>query len=128
LATELFVNGTLMRGLRLHPNLGPSQFLGERRTAACYRLYSIDDIHPGMFRLEPGEEGGVSIAGELYLIEDRQLQVLQAREPSNLYRGYVLLDDGRETFGILYPRFLAEGWQRDITAFGSWRAYLASRK
>jgi hypothetical protein len=30
--------------------------------------------------------------------------------------------------GILYPRELAEGHHRDITEYGGWRAYWASRE
>ena len=47
---ELFVNGTLMRGLELHGNLEGAKFLGEAQTAPTCRVYSIDDRHPGMFR------------------------------------------------------------------------------
>ena len=43
---ELFVNGTLMRGLKLHHNLDGATFLGAFRTAPVYRLYSIGDVHP----------------------------------------------------------------------------------
>ena len=60
---DLFVNGTLMRGLALNANLDGAEFLGEARTLPRYRLYSIDDIHPGMFEVD---EGGVSVEGELY--------------------------------------------------------------
>jgi len=45
---ELFVNGTLMRGLALHHNLDGAEFVGAFRTAPKYRLYSIGDVHPGM--------------------------------------------------------------------------------
>ncbi|MBV9357638.1 MAG: glutamyl-tRNA amidotransferase, partial [Chloroflexi bacterium] len=48
-AVELFVNGTLMRGLALHANLNGAEFLETVRTAPIYRLYSIGDVHPGMF-------------------------------------------------------------------------------
>ena len=40
---ELFVNGTLMRGLELHGNLEGAKFLGEAQTAPTCRVYSIDD-------------------------------------------------------------------------------------
>jgi gamma-glutamylcyclotransferase (GGCT)/AIG2-like uncharacterized protein YtfP len=63
LAVELFVNGTLMRGLALHPNLDGAEFLGECNTVPSYRIYSIDDRHPGMFELAEGEAGGVSVPG-----------------------------------------------------------------
>lgn len=127
MAIELFVNGTLMRGLPLHKNMGDSEFLGEFRTEPRYRLYSIDDVHPGMYRLEDGEPGGVSIAGELYRVSDATWTQIANGEPQNLYRGEVKLKDGRTVLGILYPRELAEGKQRDISEYGDWRRYAESR-
>ena len=121
---ELFVNGTLMRGLALHGNLAGAQFLGEARTAPVYRLYSIDDRHPGMFEVA---EGGVSVDGEVYLLPEEVWRRVEAGEPPNLYKGPVRLADGRVVDGILYPRELAEGRQRDISDYGSWRAYAAAR-
>ena len=38
------------------------------------------------------------------------------------------LSDGRVLEGILYPRELAEGIHRDISEFGGWRAYVASKR
>ena len=35
--------------------------------------------------------------------------------------------DGRVVQGILFPRQLAEGIHRDITAYGGWREYIAAR-
>lgn len=122
MAVELFVNGTLMRGLALHPNLEGAEFLGEVRTAPHYRLYSIGDVHPGMFEVS---SGGVSVAGELYRVPDDVLRRVEAGEPPNLYRGRVHLDDGRAVEGILYPRELAEGVHRDISHLADWRAYVS---
>jgi gamma-glutamylcyclotransferase (GGCT)/AIG2-like uncharacterized protein YtfP len=125
MAFELFVNGTLMRGLALHGNLAGAEFLGAARTAPIYRLYSIDDRHPGMFEVA---EGGVAVAGEIYLVPDDVWQRVKVGEPPNLYCGAIRLADGREISGILYPRELAEGRHRDISAFGDWRAYMATRQ
>jgi gamma-glutamylcyclotransferase (GGCT)/AIG2-like uncharacterized protein YtfP len=124
MSVDLFVNGTLMRGLGLHPNLRGAEFLGERRTAPVFRLHSIGDVHPGMF--EVGEDGGVSIAGELYRVPDDVLRRVEAGEPPGLYRGPVRLEDGQVVQGILYPRALAEGVHPDISAYGGWRAYVAA--
>lgn len=118
---DLFVNGTLMRGLVLHANLDGAKFLGEARTAPRYRLYSIDDIHPAMFEVE---EGGVSVAGEIYRVSEEIWARIEAGEPPGLYRGAVRLMNGRDIDGILYPRELAEGKHRDISEFGDWRAYM----
>jgi gamma-glutamylcyclotransferase (GGCT)/AIG2-like uncharacterized protein YtfP len=121
---ELFVNGTLMRGLTLHANLDGAEFVGEASTAPIYRLYSIDDRHPGMFEVE---QGGVSVAGEIYRLPSEVSARVEAGEPPNLYKGPVRLEDGRIVDGILYPRELAEGRQRDISEYGGWRAYWAAR-
>jgi gamma-glutamylcyclotransferase (GGCT)/AIG2-like uncharacterized protein YtfP len=120
---ELFVNGTLMRGLALHHNLDGAEFVGAFRTAPKYRLYSIGDVHPGMFEVEAG---GVSVAGEIYRMTDEIWRRVEAGEPPHLYRGAVKLSDGRSVDGILFPRALAEGRHRDISDFGDWRAYIAS--
>ena len=124
MATELFVNGTLMSGLELNQNLAGAEFLGAFRTAPIYRVYSIADLHPGMFEVE---EGGVSVAGELYRVPDDVLKRVEAEEPPNLYRGTVRLANGREVQGILFPRDLAEGHHRDISEHGDWRAYITDR-
>lgn len=121
----LFVNGTLMRGLKLHRNLNGALFLCETTTAPRYRLYSIGDRHPGMFEVS---HGGVAVHGELYKVPDSVWQRVHAGEPPGLYRGSVYLADGRAVDGILYPRELAEGKHRDISEFGGWRAYALSRE
>jgi gamma-glutamylcyclotransferase (GGCT)/AIG2-like uncharacterized protein YtfP len=120
---ELFVNGTLMRGLPLHANLAGAEFLGEAWTAPRYRLYSIGGRHPGMFEVP---SGGVAVLGELYRVTDAVWRRVAAGEPEGLYRGPVELADGRRVAGILYPRALAEGRHPDISGFGGWRAYLDS--
>jgi gamma-glutamylcyclotransferase (GGCT)/AIG2-like uncharacterized protein YtfP len=121
---ELFVNGTLMRGLALHRNLGGAEFLGAICTAPIYRLYSIGDVHPGMFEVA---EGGVAVAGELFRVPPDVLRRVEDGEPPGLYRGPVHLEDGRVVQGILYPREQAEGTHRDISAHGDWRTYRALR-
>ncbi|MHB8628373.1 MAG: gamma-glutamylcyclotransferase family protein [Aggregatilineales bacterium] len=124
---ELFVNGTLMHGLKLHKNMGNSQFLGEFRTVPHYRVHTINDVHPGMYRLNPGESGGGRIWGELYKVDEDTWAAIEAGEPPNLYRGLIELEDGRTVFGILYPRELAEGHFPEITELGGWRAYMESK-
>ena len=113
-----------MRGLKLHPNLDGAEFIGAFRTAPKYRVHSIGDIHPGMYEVETG---GVAFAGELYRLPDEVWQRVHAGEPPNLYKGPITLEDGRVVDGILYPRELAEGKHIDISSFGDWRAYMASK-
>ncbi|HEY7589988.1 MAG TPA: gamma-glutamylcyclotransferase [Candidatus Limnocylindrales bacterium] len=121
----LFVNGTLMRGLKLHANLDGATFLEAPSTAPVYRIHSIGDVHPGMYEVG---EGGVSVPGELYEVPDDVWQRVEAGEPPGLYRGPVKLADGRVVPGILYPREMAEGRHPDISEYGGWRAYAASRE
>lgn len=121
----LFVNGTLMRGLALHANLEGATFISEAHTAACYRLFSIDDIHPGMYEVP---DGGISVAGELYDVPCDVWQRVEAGEPPNLYRGLVKLDDGTKAWGILFPPEAVLPRHRDISGYASWRAYLSSKE
>jgi AGZA family xanthine/uracil permease-like MFS transporter len=118
--SQLFVNGTLMRGLKLHANLEGATFLEATSTAPVYRIHSIGDVHPGMYEVA---EGGVSVEGELYEVPDEVWQRVEAGEPPGLYRGPVKLADGRVVPGILYPREMAEGRHPDISQHGGWRAY-----
>jgi gamma-glutamylcyclotransferase (GGCT)/AIG2-like uncharacterized protein YtfP len=124
-AFELFVNGTLMRGLALHGNLEGATFVRAARTAPVYRLFSIGDVHPGMFEVE---SGGVSVAGEIYRVPPHVWERVEAGEPEGLYRGRVRLEDSQEVWGILYPRELAEQRGTDISRFGDWRRYAATTR
>jgi len=124
MAVELFVNGTLMRGLKLHNNLDGAEFIGEFTTQPIYRLYSINDIHPGMFEVA---DGGVAVNGEMYRMSDEIWRCVEAGEPPHLYCGPVKLDNGQTVDGILFPREIAEAEHKDISEFGDWRVYITSQ-
>ena len=50
-------------------------------------------------------------------------------EPPGLYRGPVVLEDGRQVDGMLGEAgLISDPRVRDITTFGGWRAYLAGRR
>jgi hypothetical protein len=124
----LAVNGTLMRGLELNPNMlaAGATFLREDQTAACYRIFSIGDRHPAMLRTA-GDGDGARVALELWEVPPDGLAQILLNEPPGLAIGKVLLGDGSVVLGVLGEPFLCEG-QREITALGGWRAYIASRK
>ena len=124
--TLLAVNGTLMRGLALNPNLlkAGATFVREDATDACYRLWSIDDRHPAMLRT-PGE--GTRVAVELWDIPLEGLAQVLLSEPPGLAIGKVVLQDETVVLGVLGEPFLCEG-KREITAFGGWRAYVNERE
>jgi hypothetical protein len=123
--TLLAVNGTLMRGLALNGNLlaAGATFVREAWTAPVYRLWSIGDRHPAMVRVSTG---GAAIAVEIWAIPAAGLTSVLRQEPPGLCVGKVQLDDGSEVLGVLGESILCEG-QREITTYGGWRAYVASR-
>lgn len=122
----LAVNGTLMRGLELNPNMlaAGATFVREDKTAACYRIFSIADRHPAMLRTT-GD--GTRVALEIWSVPADGVAQLLLNEPAGLSIGKVLLDDGSVVLGVLGEPFLCEG-HREITAHGGWRAYIAARK
>jgi hypothetical protein len=121
---ELAVNGTLMRGLDLNPNLVAvgASFLRETETAPSYRLWSIQDRYPAMLRVNTG---GRAIAVELWSVSPTGLVTLLRGEPAGLAIGKVQLADQTEVFGVLGEPFLCEGC-REISSFGGWRHYIAN--
>ena len=118
----LAVNGTLMRGLELNPNLLEvgAKFVREAATTPSYRLWSINDRHPAMIRVS---SGGVSVALEVWSISPQGLTSVLLKEPPGLSIGKVTLSDGAEVLGVLGEPILCEN-QREITGFGGWRAYV----
>ena len=123
--TLLAVNGTLMRGLELNANLldAGASFVREDETDACYRIWSIADRHPAMLRT-PGE--GTHVAVELWDVPLEGLARILLKEPPGLAIGKVVLRDGSVVLGVLGEPFLCEG-QSEITAYGGWRTYVASK-
>ncbi|NJO80594.1 MAG: glutamyl-tRNA amidotransferase [Cyanobacteria bacterium RM1_2_2] len=121
-AVYLAVNGTLMRGLELNPNLlnVGATFVKEAYTEPAYRLWSINDVHPAMLRVA---EGGVSVALEVWSVPVAGLAIILLQEPPGLCIGKVKLVDGEEVLGVLGEPILCEG-QTEITELGGWRAYL----
>ncbi|WP_008314011.1 hypothetical protein [Leptolyngbya sp. PCC 6406] len=118
---KLAVNGTLMRGLALNPNLlnVGAIFNAETQTEAAYRLWSIDDEYPAMVRVAAG---GVAIALEIWTVPLAGLGVILMQEPPGLAIGKVKLADGEIVLGVIGEPLTVQG-KREITEFGGWRAY-----
>jgi gamma-glutamylcyclotransferase (GGCT)/AIG2-like uncharacterized protein YtfP len=121
----LAVNGTLMRGLELNPNLLAvnATFVRETSTEPAYRLWTINDRHPAMVRVKTG---GVAVAVEVWAVPPAGLAVILLKEPPGLSIGKVKLADGSEVLGVLGEPILCEG-QKEITSFGGWRNYTAAK-
>ncbi len=120
----LAVNGTLMRGLTLNPNMvaAKATFVRETKTEAAYRLWTINDEHPAMLRVTDGT--GVKVAVEVWSVPPAGLAGILLNEPPGLCIGKVRLEDGSIVLGVLGEPALVEG-HREITKYGGWRAYLA---
>jgi|SRR5215208_5470969 hypothetical protein len=124
----LAVNGTLMRGLELEPNLVNlgATFVREDRTEPAYRLYSINDIHPAMVRVPPANAtNGVSVAVEIWSVPTDGVATLLEKEPPGLSIGKAKLQNGTVVLGVIAEPALVVG-MKDISSYnGSFRDYIA---
>jgi len=122
----LAVNGTLMQGLQLNPNMvaAKATFVREAKTESTYRLWTINDEHPAMLRVTDGT--GTKVAVEVWSVPASGLVGILLNEPPGLCIGKVLLEDGSVVLGVLGEPALVEG-HREITAYGGWRSYVAQR-
>ncbi|WP_416052095.1 allophanate hydrolase [Cupriavidus basilensis] len=127
-SVRLAVVGAHLSGMPLNHQLltRHAAFVEACRTAPCYRLYALADTippKPGLVHIGTGQ--GAPIDVELWDVPLASFGAFVAEIPAPLGIGKLLLEDGRQVTGfICEPRGL-EG-ARDITAFGGWRAYLAS--
>jgi allophanate hydrolase len=127
----LAVVGAHLEGLPLHGQLTDrsARLVSRTRTAAQYRLHALPGTvppKPGLARVADGE-AGASIEVEVYEVPQAAVGSFLAMIPSPLGLGSVQLADGQWVHG-----FICEPWALvgapDISAFGGWRAYLASLK
>lgn len=72
---RVFVYGTLKRGGRLHEHIEEQQFLGAARTTTRCRLFRLG-WYPGLVE----DSGGVSVAGEVWDVDNATLAVLDEIE------------------------------------------------
>jgi hypothetical protein len=121
----LAVNGTLMRGLELNPNMlaAGATFLREDKTEPAYRLWSIDDRHPAMLRVK---DGGISVDLELWQVPPSGLAEILLKEPPGLSIGKVRLKNGEIVLGVLGEAILCEQG-KEITKYGGWRNYISNQ-
>jgi gamma-glutamylaminecyclotransferase len=118
---RFFICGSALRGQPDHHVLTGARFIGEARTAARYRMHSVDGWHPAVYRVSTG---GVSLGGELYELSPALHDALLAQEPPGLYEDDVILEDGSIARAMCFPRDVVEerGYP-DISTYGSWTAY-----
>ena len=125
---KIVVCGAHLSGLPLNAQLTErgGYRVAATTSAARYRLYALaggPPFRPGMVR---DETGGSAIEVEVWSLPLAQLGSFMAGIPAPLGIGTVELADGSWEKGfICEPYALASA--RDISAFGGWRAYLASK-
>ena len=121
----MFLNGDGMRGGRAHHTIEGVPLVGERRTAAKYRFFAVRDQFPGLYPATGGD--GQPILGELYDVPMDALRALLDTEPPELELTVIELDGGELSFAMVLRTGEHEhGGHKDISAYGSWRAYRAS--
>ncbi len=120
---QLAINGTLMRGLELNQNLidVDAEFIREDKTQNCYRLFSINDIYPAMFK--DTSLNGNNISLEIWELDGDALTLILKNEPPGLCMGKVELADGSTVLGVLGETYIFSN-QKEITGFGGWKEYL----
>lgn len=127
-AIPVAVCGAHMQGLPLNHQLTDrgAVLLERTRTAASYRLYALPGGPPHRPGLIAVDAHGAAIEVEVWSVPDHALGSFVAGIPSPLGIGKIALADGRQVSGFLCEAHALTSAQ-DITAFGGWRAFMASR-
>jgi allophanate hydrolase len=123
------VVGAHLSGMPLNHELTSrkARLVAATRTAPDYALHALSGTvppKPGLARVKPGN--GVSIEVEVWALDAAGFGSFVDGVPAPLGIGTVRLEDGTQVNG-----FIAEGIAieeaTDISSFGSWRRYIASR-
>ena len=125
---RVVVCGAHLDGLALNWQLTQrgGRLLEATRSSPDYKLYALaggPPLRPGMLRVN---EGGVSIAVEIWELSSSELGSFLTGIPAPLGLGKVQLEDGRWETGFICDGYGLAGAE-DITGFGSWKAWLAQR-
>ena len=121
------VVGAHLSGLPLNAQLTErgAHLLERTHTAPHYRLYALAGTTPPKPGMQRVAEGGTAIELEVWDMPLAALGSFLALIPAPLGLGSVQLADGRVVHGFLCESHALAG-ARDISAFGGWRAYLAT--
>jgi allophanate hydrolase len=98
------------------------------RTAADYRMFLVDGPlpRPGLTRVLGDPAGGDGIEVEVWRLPAHQLAGFAGSVRPPLALGPLELSDGSSVLGFVCTADAADP-SRDITAYGSWRAWLESQ-
>ncbi len=124
---QVAVCGAHLSGLALNGQLAQrgARLVKATRSAPCYQLFALPGgppQRPGMVRVA---EGGAAIELEVWSLPANEFGSFVAGIPAPLGIGTLELEDGSHVQGFVCEA-LATANASDITAFGGWRAYLAS--
>ncbi len=124
---EIAVVGAHLSGMPLNGELTAlgATFLRATTTTADYKLFALPGgppARPGLIRVA---EGGAAVALEVWAMPPEGFGRFVAGIPSPLGIGTLALADGARVKGFLCETIATQG-ARDVTAFGGWRAYVAS--
>lgn len=124
---ELVVVGAHMSGLPLNHELTSrgAMFVERVKTTSSYRFYALaggPPFRPGLVK----EPGGASIEVEVWRLPRAAVGDFLAGVPQPLCIGTVDLLSGRSVKGFLCEPGGLEGAE-EITHFGGWRAYMATK-
>jgi allophanate hydrolase len=124
----LAVCGAHMQGLPLNHQLAQrgAVLLERTRTAARYRLYSLPGGPPHRPGLIAVDSHGAAIEVEVWSVPGHAFGSFVAGIPAPLGIGKITLADERQVSGFLCEAHALSAAQ-DITAFGGWRAFIASQ-
>ena len=126
---KIAVCGAHMRGLPLNHQLTSlgATFVAASSTAKGYRLYDVPEKvppRPGMVR-DSAAQSAVTL--EVWSMPLENFGAFMVQIASPLCIGTVLLEDGSAVYGFLCEADALKG-AAEITAFGGWREYLASKQ
>jgi len=116
------------RGQPLHHELLAlgAGFVRTERTAPCYRLLALDSVDVPRGGLVRVAEGGAEVEIELYRMPVAAVGRLVVGLPAPLAVGRLALTGGGSALGIVCESWVTDT-ARDVTAHGSWLAYLATQ-
>ena len=99
-----------------------ASFVEQTRTASGYRLFSLG----GFPVLVEDPQSGGAIDVQVWEVPDDRWERILEQKPPEMVPGDVALEDGRRVGTMLGPREWVEARDGvDVSAHGSWKAYLA---
>jgi allophanate hydrolase len=124
----LAVVGAHLGGMPLHWQLTSrgAELVARTRTAPAYQLYAIANSTPPKPALVHVGDVGAGIEVEVYRLPTEAFGSFVLEVPPPLAIGTVALEDGSQVKGFVAEPRALDGAE-NITAFGGWRAYVASR-